>query len=109
MNAAIIKKLIGKRVKSLRREKLLTQEGLAEKADLNPKYLSSLELGKENPTLDTLLKLSKALKVELSDIFILEHEQENIRQLKKSISTLIKEANPEKLKITAKLVRAILR
>jgi len=107
--SATIRKLIGKRLKSLRREKFLTQEGLAEEADLNPKYLSSLELGKENPTLDTLLKLSKALKVELSDIFLLDHEQENIRQLRKLISNLVKEASPEKLKITAKLVRAILR
>lgn len=105
----VIKKSIGKRIKSLRREKFLTQEVLAEKADLNPKYLSSLELGKENPTLDTLIKLSKALKVELSDIFVLEHEQENVKKLRRSISDLIKEASLDKLKTTAKLVRAILR
>ena len=62
-----IKKLIGKRLKSLRWEKFLTQESLAEKAELNLKCLSILELGKENPALDTLVKLSKALKMELSD------------------------------------------
>lgn len=44
------KKLFGVRIKSLRERKGWTQENLAEKMDISPNYLSSIERGKENPT-----------------------------------------------------------
>jgi len=56
-----VKALVGKRVKSLRKGSRLTQEQLAEKANLHAKYISSLECGRENPTLDVFIKISNAL------------------------------------------------
>lgn len=104
-----VKTLIGKRVKSIRRARLLTQESLAEKADLNSKYLSSLECGKENPTLDVFSRLADALEIELSEIFLIEHEEESVKRLRHTINKLVKQAGVEKLKMTAKLVKAVLR
>ena len=48
---AIIKQGIGLRIKELRAKKSLTQEALAEKVGINPKYLSNIERGKENSSL----------------------------------------------------------
>jgi len=58
-----MKELIGSRIKQIRLRKKFTQEKLSEQIDINSKYLSSIERGKENPTLNTLISLSQALDV----------------------------------------------
>jgi len=61
--------MIGMRIAELRNSKGFTQERLADKTEISSKYLSSIERGKENPTLDTLIKLSESLGVNIEDIF----------------------------------------
>ncbi len=63
------KKLLGKRIQELRRARNLSQEDLAEKLDLNAKYLGFVEQGRANPTLTVLIGIAKALKVDLVDLF----------------------------------------
>lgn len=55
---------LGKKIKELRRKSGLTQEELADLADIDYKYLQRIE-GKNPPALkiDTIGKLAKALKV----------------------------------------------
>ena len=103
-----IKELIGSRIKSLRRGKGLTQEALAERIGISSKYLSSIERGKENPTLDTLIQLASALNVELFEIFLYAHEISNSKELKEGIQSLIEEADMDKLRFVTKLLRAVL-
>lgn len=56
-------------IKRLRRQKSLTQDALAKRAKLNYNTLVKIESNpKANPTLSTLLKLSKALRVSLDDL-----------------------------------------
>ncbi len=45
-----------------------SQEELAFKAGLNRAYVGYIERGERKPTVDTLSKLAKALKVKLSDL-----------------------------------------
>lgn len=47
----------------------LTQERLAEKAELAPTYISDVERGRENISVDALARISKALEVTLADLF----------------------------------------
>ncbi len=101
------KRLIGIRVKNLRLSKGLSQEKLAEKMGISSKYLSSIERGKENPTLDTFMKLAEALNIEISEIFSFSHEGKSSKDLKAFIGSLIKGSNEEKLRLTAKIVKAI--
>jgi transcriptional regulator with XRE-family HTH domain len=49
---------LGQRLRHLRRVRGYTQEQLAERIDISPKYLSSIERGAENPTLDLLGRLA---------------------------------------------------
>jgi DNA-binding XRE family transcriptional regulator len=51
----------GIRLRELRMEKGISQEALAHAAKLHPTYLSSLERGKRNPTLNVIVALAKAL------------------------------------------------
>jgi transcriptional regulator with XRE-family HTH domain len=102
-----IKQLIGVRIKSLRRSKGMSQEELAEKMRISSKYLSSIERGKENPTLDTFIKLAEVLEIELSEIFNFSHEGKSAKDMKAFIAGLIKGSDEEKLRLTAKIVKAI--
>lgn len=102
------KELIGARIRSLREAKGLTQEKLAEVMDINSKYLSNIERGKENPTLDILIKFADALKVEMWEMFDFGHEV-GIKELKETMTKFMKEADEEKLRTAVKLLRAVMR
>lgn len=60
---------LGKTIRQARRTKKMTQEDLAELAGVNAKYLGEVELGKANPTVVFLLKLSSVLGLEMPDLF----------------------------------------
>jgi len=64
-----IKQMIGARIKDIRTKKGFTQEQLAEKIEINSKYLSSIERGLENPTLNTLIRMSESLDVSFTEFF----------------------------------------
>lgn len=56
------------RIKALRERRGLTQEQLAEKAEISRTYLARLETGRHDPTLSMLEKLAKALKVDVAKL-----------------------------------------
>jgi transcriptional regulator with XRE-family HTH domain len=62
------RKIVGKNILVLRKQAELTQEQLAEKSDLHCTYLSDVERGVENVSLDSLARIAHALKVKLSDL-----------------------------------------
>jgi len=64
----------GKTLKSRRCSSNLSQEQLGLKSGLSRPYISELEMGKKDPSLFTIFKLSDALKVKPS-FFINEIEQ----------------------------------
>ena len=67
------RELLGRRIRSLRKARGLSQEKLAELAEISPKYLSRIETGREeNPTLNFFLRLAKGLKVDPYEIFRFE-------------------------------------
>ena len=65
-----VKKLLGERIASLRRERGLPQDVCAWRADLSKAYLSQIEAGKRLPTLGKLINLAAELKVEPRDLFV---------------------------------------
>ncbi len=103
-----MKRLIGIRTKSLRRARGLTQEELAERTGLSVNYLSRIERGLENPTLDTLLGLAKALKVEPLDLFTFEHEADP-KRLRQVLDRLVGEIREDQLSQAVKTLRALIR
>lgn len=59
-------------VRLFRKRRQLTQEQLAEKAGLTRQSITSIENGKYEPSLKNAIKLSRALDVDLFDLFILD-------------------------------------
>ncbi|HVR37634.1 MAG TPA: helix-turn-helix transcriptional regulator [Thermoanaerobaculia bacterium] len=58
----------GETLRRLRKDRELSQEALAEKADVTADYLGFIERGENVPTLTVLLKLARALGVDASEL-----------------------------------------
>jgi len=58
----------GSNVRKAREKKELTQEGLAEKADLDQTYISGIERGVRNPSVLSIVRLAKALGSTTSEL-----------------------------------------
>jgi transcriptional regulator with XRE-family HTH domain len=58
----------GLNVRKQREARGLTQEALAEKADLDQTYVSGIERGVRNPSILSIAKIAKALGVPLSQL-----------------------------------------
>lgn len=103
-----LKQMIGVRIKDIRNKRRITQEQLSESVGINTKYLSSIERGKENPTLNILLKLAQSLDVNLDEIFsdIQIEDPENRRAM---LNSLLDEADDEQLKFAYKILSAIIK
>jgi transcriptional regulator with XRE-family HTH domain len=63
-----MRKLVGRNVGRIRREKGLTQEQLADISGFSQQYISGLEQGRRNPTVVTLYELATALGVSHMDL-----------------------------------------
>jgi len=57
---------LGKRLRTLREERGLTQEAAADLAQLDSKHLQDMEYGRTNPTIASLAGLAQAYDVSLS-------------------------------------------
>ncbi|MFP3386231.1 helix-turn-helix domain-containing protein, partial [Tritonibacter sp. SIMBA_163] len=70
ISSSSIKQRFGKAVRRRRRELELSQEYLAELAGLHRTYVSNLERGMINPTLENVERLAKALDITMARLFV---------------------------------------
>jgi transcriptional regulator with XRE-family HTH domain len=104
------KKLLGARIKELRKKRQFSQEHLSEKVDIDAKHLSRIEVGGSYPSIDTLENIAKALDVELKDFFEFSPLQElGSKQLKDNIRTLLEKADENNLRLILRIVKTITR
>lgn len=59
---------IGKKLKAARLKQHLTQEEVAIKSAISNNYYARIERNEENPTIETLERVVKALKLKSSDV-----------------------------------------
>jgi transcriptional regulator with XRE-family HTH domain len=64
-----VKKKFGEKVRELRSIKGISQEKLAELANLHRTYITSVELGKRNVSIENIYKLATALDCQVTDLF----------------------------------------
>jgi transcriptional regulator with XRE-family HTH domain len=64
--------MIGERIRAARlssRQRTLTQEKLAERAGISVSFLSMIERGERSAHVETLAKISDALRIPLAELF----------------------------------------
>ncbi|HWY79104.1 MAG TPA: helix-turn-helix transcriptional regulator [Candidatus Sulfotelmatobacter sp.] len=64
-----IPKNIGENIKRLRQKRGVSQVKMAEIVGVTPTYIGFIEQGVRNPSIATVDKIARALKVELSELF----------------------------------------
>lgn len=62
------RRILGENIRAARKRAGFSQEKLAEKANLNPTYVSDVERGVENVSFDVLVRVASSLKVTLSEL-----------------------------------------
>jgi len=65
-------KAIGNRIRTLRIEKGLSQEKLANEADIPLSQIGRIERGETNPTISTLNVIAEALEIQLHNLLNLK-------------------------------------
>ena len=68
----IVKDDLGRKIRQLRLSLNMSQMELAEKAETDQAFISEMERGVANPTLDSILRIAKALRVDVAALFQLQ-------------------------------------
>ena len=69
MDSASLKQQFGRRVRSLRKLRDLTQDQLAEAAQVSAEYVGKVERGLAAPSFDAIARIADALEVEPGSLF----------------------------------------
>ncbi len=105
INDIDVKKLVGKRIREYRQKHKMSQEAFAEVIEIDSKHLSNIELGKNMPNPQLLLKIARTLNIEIKDLFEFYHLLPP-KELKDAINTLVSRLNDEQLQMTYKYIKA---
>ncbi|MDP1989478.1 MAG: helix-turn-helix transcriptional regulator [Syntrophales bacterium] len=104
---ADVKRLIGDRIRQLRKEKGLSQEKLGYESELHYTHIGSIERGEKNWSIDTLIKVAKGLNVEVADLFNFPIPPADVKRMKKSLTEDINASSPETIKILSDLLNGL--
>lgn len=63
------KKLLGAKIRYIRKSKNIAQEKLSEMAEISPRQMVRIEMGQSFPTLDNLERIASALDVSIQSLF----------------------------------------
>ena len=97
MNDDDLKRYFGTTIKAKRSELGLSQEDLAEKAGLHRTYVSDVERGTRNLSLESIEKLARALDLSVARLFAAAGTDEDARQ---SVEVLLVEDQQEDVELT---------
>lgn len=96
-------RLLGRRIRELRKKRHLTQGELAEAAGLYFKFLGGIERGTVNPTLRALKKIATALETSVADLFQYTLHAPDPKQVRKSLAAQIKRSSDSKLRLMRRI------
>jgi len=66
----IYRRKLGDAIRHRRKARKLSQEKLAEHADVHRNYIGLIERGEQNITIESLVKVAKALKCKVMDLVV---------------------------------------
>ena len=102
-------KLLGIRLKELRKKLLMTQEELAEKAGLSIQHIGDIERGQANPTFSCVIKIAEVLGINVASLFI-QAEDKNVEpaEMKKILINFLSTAKQKHLEMFFALYKGLL-
>jgi len=100
-------KLLGSRIRELRKQKGLTQEQLGESSNIGAQCISLVEREGANVTLALAENIANGLQVDLKDLFDFDHKADD-EQLRSNLKAMIDSAEGEKLQQLHRVVKDLL-
>ncbi|MED3995300.1 helix-turn-helix domain-containing protein [Peribacillus sp. NPDC096447] len=104
--------LIGKNIKTIRKQKNLTQEALSEMCGLQTSFLAGIERGDRNITLQTLERIIDGLEVEPQELFTFSNikiteDYQNKKEIIALIDSLLVGKSEKEIRLIYSIVSAI--
>lgn len=98
----------GRRIRSLRLERGMSQEELALNAGITPAYLGMVERGEKNPTLVTIEKLCGAIGITLEECFFQEQKPLKPDLISRQILSVLDTMDPQEKSIVLQVIEQLL-
>lgn len=97
-------KIVGNRIKQIRKEKNLSQADLAEKMNVSTSYVSDVENGKINFSIDTFMRLTEALQI--SADWLLQTNIPSVKELHTSeIADILSDCSSSESQLLIKMLK----
>ena len=100
-------KKLGRRVRHFRTEKGLSQEKIAERSGISAKYMSDLERGAANVSIQILERVASNLGTTTTDLLNNEHEAER-SLLVQEIVQFLETASDDKVRTVYRIMKGVL-
>ena len=98
------KKLIGEKIREIRKRNNLTQDKFSEQIGIEPPSLSNIENGKSFPSMQTILNIMDKFNTAPQEFFDFQYLKTE-EELEKEIFEIIKKQSYENKKIIYRLIR----
>ena len=99
------KEIIGQKIRQIRVERGFSQEKLSEKIDISPRHMCTIENGNSLPSLETFVKISQILDIDINDFFNLTPR--NTDKLRTAIYELVQTSSVPELHLIKDLILAV--
>lgn len=99
------KEIIGKKIRQIRKERGISQEKLSEEIDISPRQMCMIESGNSYPSIETFVKISKILDIDINNFFNLNVK--NSDNLRSEIYDLINICSVSELYLLKDIIKAI--
>ncbi|SEB02267.1 helix-turn-helix domain-containing protein [Paenibacillus sp. 276b] len=106
-------KLVGARIRALRKERGYSQESLGEKGGFHFSYIGQIERGEKNVSLVNLAKIAESLDVNLIQLFAyIEMEEEfEVTENEKEISEIVqmlRDSSSDNIRVAKNVIKGIM-
>lgn len=104
-------KLVGARIRALRKERGYSQESLGEKGGFHFSYIGQIERGEKNVSLVNLAKIAESLDVNLIQLFAYVEEEFEVTEDEKQIQEivqLLRDSSPDNIRVAKNVIKGIL-
>lgn len=98
---------IGSNIRRLRREKQMTQEGLAEAAGLSLKMVQKLEVGQTGFRMETIIRIAVTLDVSLDVLTDMEKGNRKLTFQQEAFYSLTDDKTDDEIKYAIEIVDAV--
>ena len=90
-------KLVGQRIRAMRKKRGMTQEQLAELAEISPQHCSGIETGAAKVSLPALIKIANVLEASMDELLMDSVSAAAKPEMMKEVEVLLADASADEM------------